>query len=56
MLQSGVDAAELDAVDQAIKDRLDTLREWALQQAFPTLEQAIDHVYIPLKHGESPCH
>ena len=55
LLQNGVDAAELDAVDQAIKDRLETLREWALQQAFPTLEQAIDHVYIPLAEGESAC-
>ena len=56
LLQAGVDAAELDAVGEAIEERLDTLREWALQQAFPTLEQAVDHVYMPLTHGESTCH
>jgi len=56
LLQAGVDAAALDAMDQAIEDRLETLREWALQQPFPTLEQAIDHVYIPLAKGESTCH
>jgi len=56
LLQAGVDAAELDAMEQAIKHRLEALREWALQQAFPTLEQAVDHVYIPLAKGESTCH
>ena len=56
LLQDGVDAAELDAVGQAIEDRLDALQEWALQQPFPTLEQATDHVYIPLTQGESTCH
>jgi len=55
LLQSGVDSAELDAMDEAIKDRLETLREWAIQQDFPTLEQAVDHVYIPLQHGERTC-
>jgi len=56
LLEGGVDPAEFDAVGKAIEDRLDTLREWALQQAFPTLKQAIDHVYVPLTHGESTCH
>jgi TPP-dependent pyruvate/acetoin dehydrogenase alpha subunit len=48
LLQDGVDAEELVVMDQAIEDRLEALQEWALKQAFPTLEQAIDHVYIPL--------
>ena len=48
LLQGGMDAAELAAMGQAIEDRLDALQEWARQQPFPTLEQAIDHVYIPL--------
>ena len=56
LLQAGVNAAELDAMEQRIQDKLETLREWALQQAFPTLEQAIDHVYIPLGKGENTCH
>jgi len=54
-LRGGVAAAELDAMEQDIKARLDTLRDWALEQPFPTLEQAIDHVYIPLTQGESIC-
>jgi pyruvate dehydrogenase E1 component alpha subunit len=56
LLRSGVDAAELDAMDQAIKDQLASLQDWALAQEFPTLEQGIDHVYIPLTHGESLWH
>lgn len=55
LLQQGVDEAELNAMNQSVKERLDGLREWALQQPFPTLDQAIDHVYIPLAEGESAC-
>ena len=55
LLQQGVDEALLDAMDQSIKERLDGLREWALQQPLPTLDQAIDHVYIPVAEGESAC-
>jgi TPP-dependent pyruvate/acetoin dehydrogenase alpha subunit len=55
LLDSGADAAELDALEQAVKERLETLRKWAVEQPFPTLEQAIDHVYIPLEHGEGLC-
>ena len=55
LLQDGMDDAELDAMDQEIKARMATLREWALEQPFPTLEQAIDHVYIPLTEGEVAC-
>ena len=55
LLRDGVDAAELEAMDQSIKARLDALREWAIEQPFPTLEQAIDHVYIPLAEGEDAC-
>ncbi len=55
LLQEGVDAAELDAMEQPIKERLAALREWAIEQPFPTLEQAIDHVYIPLTEGEKAC-
>jgi hypothetical protein len=28
------------------------LEEWALEQEYPTLEEAIDHVYIPLDEGD----
>ena len=56
LLRSGVEAAELETMDQGVKDRLATLQDWAVQQAFPTLAEGIDHVYIPLTQGESLCH
>jgi len=49
LLEQGVDASELDALEGPIKERLNALRDWALEQPFPTLEQAIDNVYIPLE-------
>ena len=56
LLRSGVEAAELETMDQGVKDRLATLQDWAVQQAFPTLAEGIDHVYLPLTQGESLCH
>jgi TPP-dependent pyruvate/acetoin dehydrogenase alpha subunit len=55
LLAGGGDPAGLDAIEQAVKGRLEALREWALEQPFPTLEQAIDNVYIPLTQGETAC-
>jgi len=55
LLEQGVDASELDALEGPIKERLNALRDWALEQPFPTLEQAIDNVYIPLTEGEVAC-
>lgn len=51
LLASGVAAAKLDALDLATQQRLGTLRDWAAEQAFPTLDQAIDHVWVPLTPG-----
>ena len=51
LLGDGVAESELDAMDAAIGERLEALREWALEQPFPTLEQAISHVDIPLAEG-----
>jgi len=51
LLRSGMDGAELDALEQGIKDKLATLQDWALGQPFPSLEQGVDHVYIPLANG-----
>ena len=48
LLQNGSAAAGLDALDQAIKEKLAALEAWALEQPFPTLEQSVDHVTIPL--------
>ena len=55
LLEQGTDAAELDALEGPIKERLDALSEWAVEQPFPTLEQAIDNVYIPLTEGAVAC-
>ena len=51
LLQAGVGAAELDAMRQAVVERLAALQEWALEQEFPTLEQAVDHVGIALENA-----
>jgi TPP-dependent pyruvate/acetoin dehydrogenase alpha subunit len=51
LLQGGVDPAELEAMEQAVVEKLATLETWALEQEFPTLESAIDHVGIPLENA-----
>ena len=56
LLAGGVDATALAALDQAIKQRLAVLQAWALAQAFPTLEQARDHVCVPIMQGETTWH
>lgn len=56
LLAGGVDAALLEAMDQAIKEKLAALQAWALQQPFPTLEQAVDHVCVPMRQGEARWH
>jgi len=55
LLESGVAEDELETMDTAIKDRLKTLRDWAVEQEFPTFEQAVDHVYIPLTQETATC-
>ena len=51
LLSGGVDPTELDAMEKAIIDKLEALETWALEQEFPTLEQGIDHVGIPLENA-----
>ena len=56
LLNDGVDASGLEALDQTIKAKLTALEAWALEQPFPTLEQSIDHVTIPLtQQGGCAC-
>lgn len=56
LLERGLEAATLEAMDQAIQERLAKLQAWALEQPFPTLEQAVDHVWLPLAAaGEPTC-
>lgn len=53
LLASGVEAAALDAMEQGVAERLAALQAWALQQPFPTFQQAVDHVWLPLNQGET---
>jgi hypothetical protein len=46
-----VPAAELDALDEQLVRDLEADQAWALEQPFPTVEQATDHVLIPLQQG-----
>ena len=51
LLDGGCDPAELEAMQLAISDKLATLEQWAIQQEFPTLECAVDHVGIALANA-----
>ncbi len=48
LLEGGVSEAELNAIDSQIAKELEADRLWAIEQPFPTFEQAIDHVLVPL--------
>lgn len=50
--RDGAAPGALEAMEQAVRDRLAALQDWAVRQPFPTLEQAVDHVCIPLHGGE----
>lgn len=43
----GVGEAEFDDMDSQIARELEADRAWALEQPFPTIEQAVDHVLVP---------
>ena len=51
LLEAGVDEAELDAMQEAVVAKLARLETWALEQEFPTLEAAVDHVGIALENA-----
>lgn len=44
----GIDKNSLDIMEKEVIDNLEEDKNWAIQQPFPSLEQAIDHVIIPL--------
>lgn len=48
LVEEGVSETELDNIEKEVVEQLKVDQEWALQQPFPTTEQAIDHVMIPL--------
>ncbi len=49
LIEDGVEEAQLDELEKNIISKLEEDQKWALEQPFPTLEQATDHVMIPLK-------
>ena len=54
LAQQGVTQDQLDAMERDMQREMDALAEWASNEAFPTFEQATDHVYIPLE-GAAAC-
>jgi len=51
LLESGVAQSDLDDIRTKVLAEMEDLEKWALEQEFPTLEEAIDHVYMPLEGG-----
>jgi TPP-dependent pyruvate/acetoin dehydrogenase alpha subunit len=49
LLRAGAREADLYALDKQVTQELEMDQAWALQQPFPTVEQATDHVMIPLE-------
>ena len=49
LLAARVAEPELAAIDRTVIQQLQADQEWALKQPFPTVEQATDHVMIPLQ-------
>jgi len=47
--EMGVGEAEFDCIEKDVAERLEAARRWAMVEPFPTLEQAVDHVLVPLE-------
>ena len=45
--EMGVSEAEFDRIEKDVQEELEADRTWAIEQPFPTLEQAVDHVLAP---------
>lgn len=53
LLELGVPEAEIRNLENDVDSRLESDQAWALEQRFPTIEEAVDHVWIPLvREGE----
>ena len=50
--QMGINQATLDEIDAEIVEQLKVDRDWALEQRFPTVEEATDHVLYVMNKGE----
>lgn len=51
LLMEGIEEATIAALEKEVAQQLEADQAWALQQPFPTVEQATDHVMIPLSRG-----
>jgi TPP-dependent pyruvate/acetoin dehydrogenase alpha subunit len=47
LIEGGVPEADIAALEAQIDDGLAQDEAWALEQPFPTVEQATDHVWTP---------
>jgi TPP-dependent pyruvate/acetoin dehydrogenase alpha subunit len=47
-LGDGVDEAAVSALEAQVEQELQEAQTWALEQPFPTVEQATEHVWIPV--------
>ena len=48
LLEEGIGEADLAAMEKQIVEELENDKAWALDQPSPTVDQATDHVIIPL--------
>lgn len=48
LIEEGFSEDILDTLDKEVINELEADQEWALKQPFPTVEEATDHVMIPL--------
>jgi TPP-dependent pyruvate/acetoin dehydrogenase alpha subunit len=53
-LQEGVEEGTLAVMEKEVVQELEADQAWALEQPFPTVEQATDHVMIPLQEERWP--
>ena len=51
LLEDGVAQSDLDDIHAKVVAEMEELEKWAREQEFPTLAEAIDHVYMPLEGG-----
>lgn len=48
LLREGIEEGTITAIEQEVAQELEADQAWALEQPFPTIEQATAHVMIPL--------
>lgn len=54
LVQEGISQETLDGMEKETQQQLEIDQKWALTQPFPTVEQATDHVLVPLQQESRP--